>query len=85
VFIAVSIWPGVAFLNHKWPLFYGIFYRICFPIGPPVVATLLIVNAVKKGKGTMATLIVPVFVCFVVCVIFLIGDMAAYEAAYGPS
>lgn len=83
--IAVSIWSGVAVLNQKWPLIYGIAYRVCFLIGPPVVATLLIANAVKKKKGWLATFLVPSVVCFAVCGVFLLGDIFVYEAAVGPS
>lgn len=83
--IAVSIWPGVATLNQNWPLLYGIAYRVCFLIGPPVVATLLIAYAVKKKKGWLATFLVPSIACFAVCGIFLFGDIFVYEAAFGPS
>lgn len=83
--IAISVWPGATSMNQKWPLFYGLFYRFCFLIGPPAIATLLIVDAVKKKKGKTAALLLPIIACFFVCVVFLIGDIAVYEAAYGPS
>ncbi len=83
--IAVSVWPGVATLNQKWPLLYGIFYRVCFLIGPPAVATLLIIDAVKKKKGKAAALVLPSAACFLMCAVFLLGDIFVYEAAFGPS
>ena len=84
VCIAISIWPGAAYFHQAWPLLYGIFYRVCFIVGPPMAATLLIADAVKKRKGKVAAVYVPSAVCFVVCVVFLLGDIAVYEAVFGP-
>jgi hypothetical protein len=83
--IAMSIFPGGATMNQKWPLLYGIFYRFCFLIGPPAFATLLIVGALKRKKGKAAALVLPTAACFLLCIVFLVGDIAVYEAAYGPS
>lgn len=83
--IAISIRPGVAVLNRDWPLLYGIAYRVCFLIGPPVFATLLIARAVKKDQSRLAIFSVPTAVCFIACALFLMGDFFAYEAAYDPS
>lgn len=82
--ILISIWPGAAYLNNGWPILYGIFYRVCFIVGPPMAATLLIADAVKKRKGKVAAVYVPSGVCFVVCIVFLLGDIAVYEAVFGP-
>ncbi len=82
--IVLTIWPGALYLSQRWPLFYGIFYRICFVIGPPIAATLIISDSVKRKRGMVGTIVIPTAVCFGVCVVFLIGDIAVYEAVYGP-
>jgi hypothetical protein len=85
VCVALSIWPGPAYLETSCQLSYLAFYRLCFLIGPPVVATFLIVDAVTKRKGWLATFLVPSIACFAVCAVFLFADIAVYEAAFGPS
>ena len=82
--IVLTIRPGAAYLSQHWPLSYVILYRLCFVIGPPVAATPIISDSVKKQRGKLGSLVIPSAVCFAVCVVFLFGDIAVYEAVYGP-